>query len=70
MVCGNGPCLRIGVSEAAEGGRANQATCAVFAKAIGILASTVTIVLGQASRRKTLHILGDPKQLIEKLEKL
>ena len=63
-----GPCLRIGVNEPPEDGRANRAVCAVLAEALGIPASAIVVTLGQASRDKTLHIAGNPLLLIEKLE--
>jgi uncharacterized protein YggU (UPF0235/DUF167 family) len=66
----SGPCLRIGVNEAAEGGRANRAACAVLGQAIGMAPSAITVVSGQTSRDKILRITGDPAHLTAKLEKL
>ena len=63
-----GPCLRIGVNEPPEDGRANRAVCAVLAEALGIPTSAVVVTLGQTSRDKTLYIVGNPLLLIEKLE--
>lgn len=65
-----GACLRIGVSEPAEAGRANRSACAVLAEAAGVAPSAVSVVLGQTSRDKTLHIAGDPLSIIPKLETL
>ncbi len=65
-----GPCLRIGVSEAAEAGRANRATCATLAQALGLPGSAVTVAQGQTSRDKTLRITGDAVALGERLEAL
>jgi uncharacterized protein len=65
-----GPCLRIGVSEAAEDGRANRAACAALAEALGVPASTVTVTLGQTSRDKVLHVAGDTSLLESRLESL
>lgn len=67
-VSGLGPCLRIGVSEAAEDGRANRAACAVLAAALGVPTSAVTVALGQTSRDKTLHVSGEAALLTERLE--
>ena len=64
----HGPCLRIGVNEPPEDGRANRAVCAVLAGALRIPISSVTVTLGQSSREKTLHVSGDTSVLIEKLE--
>ncbi len=63
-----GPCLRIGVNEPPEDGRANRAVCAVLAQALHVPTSAVVVTLGQTSRDKTLHIAGNPLLLIEKLE--
>ena len=65
-----GPCLRIGVTEAAEAGRANAAACAVLADALSVPSSAVTVVLGQTSRDKTLHVSGDATLLAERLARL
>jgi hypothetical protein len=56
----NGQRLRIGVAEAAEGGRANRAACATLADALGVARSAVHVRLGAANREKTLHVAGDP----------
>ncbi len=62
--------LRIGVTEAAEDGRANRAACALLASAIGVSAGTVAVALGAASRQKTLHVTGDPAELDRRLQAL
>lgn len=69
-VSGNGPCLRIGVSAAAEAGRANKAVCEVMAEALGISAASVTVMVGQTSRDKTLRVTGDSAVLAERLAAL
>lgn len=66
----NGVCLRIGVNEPAEDGRANRAACAVLAEALHMPRSAVVVMLGQTSRSKTLHVLGDVSLLTAKLEAL
>ena len=65
-----GPCLRIGVTEAAEGGRANAAACAVLAEALSVPNSAVAVALGQTSRDKTLRVSGDSVTLVERLARL
>jgi uncharacterized protein len=65
-----GPCLRIGVSEAAENGRANRAACIMLAKVLDVPASAITVTLGQTSRDKVLHVAGDVSLLEERLESL
>ena len=62
--------LRIGVTAAAEGGRANQAACAALAEALGLASSSVRLTLGATSRQKTLHVVGDPATLGAKLATL
>ena len=66
----HGPCLRIGVNEAAQDGRANRAACALLARALHIPASAVAVTLGQTSREKTLHVAGDAAVLTLVLETL
>lgn len=65
-----GPCLKIGVSEAPEDGKANRAVCAVMAKVLGVPNSAVAVTLGHTSRDKTLHVAGDASELTKKLESL
>jgi uncharacterized protein len=62
--------LRIGVTEAAEGGRANRAACAALAVALGTAQSAVRVTAGAASREKMLHVSGDPALLAAKLAAL
>jgi len=66
----HGPCLRIGVNEAADGGRANRAACAVLADALHVPTSVIAVTLGQTSRDKTLHVAGDSAALTAILETL
>ena len=62
--------LRIGVTEAAEGGRANKAVCDLLAERVGVARSAVTIAAGQTSRDKTVRIAGDPATLAARLDTL
>jgi uncharacterized protein len=66
----DGQRLRIGVAEAAEGGRANRAACAALATALGTAQSAVRLIAGAASREKMLHVTGDPALLAAKLAAL
>jgi uncharacterized protein YggU (UPF0235/DUF167 family) len=66
----DGERLRIGVAEAAEGGRANRAACAILAAALGLPPSAVRLALGATNREKTLHVIGDPASLGVKLAAL
>ena len=67
---GDGERLRIGVTEAAEGGRANRAACAALAAALGIAQSAVRLEAGARSREKLLHVTGDPEVLAARLAAL
>ncbi len=66
----DGPRLRIGVTEAPEGGRANDAVCALMAQALGVARSAVQVAVGATSREKRLHVVGDPATLATRLESL
>jgi len=66
----DGERLQIGVTEAAEAGRANRAACAALADALGLAASAVHLNLGATSREKTLHVSGDPVDLAARLAAL
>ncbi len=59
--------LRIGVAEAAEDGRANRAVCRMVAGLLGVAESSVSVLQGAASRRKTLRAEGDPDGLVRAL---
>ena len=59
--------LRIGVAEAAEGGRANRAVCATLANALSLPPTAVQVAHGATTREKTLHVKGDPVALGTKL---
>jgi uncharacterized protein len=66
----DGERLRIGVTEAAEDGRANRAACATLARALDLPASSVSVTAGATSREKTLRADGDPAILTRLLEAL
>lgn len=66
----DGPRLRVAVTEAAEGGRANEAVCVALARALGVPPGVVTLRAGAGSRHKLLHIAGDPASLAARLDAL
>ena len=66
----DGTRLRIGVTEAAEDGRANRAACAALAGALGVRAGDVSVAQGAASREKTLFVAGEAGMLVARLEAL
>jgi len=53
-----GPRLRLGVAEPAEGGRANQAVVALVARLLSVPAGAVTIAVGDTSREKLVRVTG------------
>lgn len=65
-----GPCLRIGVAEPPEDGKANRAVCALLAAALDVPARDVTVTQGRASRDKIVSVTGDGVLLSRKLESL
>jgi len=69
-LCARGSCLRIGVSEAAEGGRANEAACAELARALALPVSSVAVTVGQTSRDKVMRVAGDAALIAERLARL
>lgn len=66
----DGPRLRIGVTEAAEGGRANQAVTTLLADLLSVPRSAITITHGQTNREKQVRVAGDPTTLAARLEAL
>jgi uncharacterized protein YggU (UPF0235/DUF167 family) len=66
----DGAALRVGVSEPAEDGRANQAICDLLANRLAVPRSAVTIAAGHASRTKRVAVAGDPTALAARLEAL
>jgi uncharacterized protein len=66
----DGERLRLGVTEAAEGGRANDAVRALIADILHLPRSAVTIIAGATSRKKTVRVLGDPAALADRLAAL
>ena len=70
VLSADGPRLRIGVSEAAENGRANKAACAILARAFGVSSSAVTVVMGASNREKAIHVAGDSAILAARLKAL
>jgi uncharacterized protein len=66
----DGPRLRIGVTEAAEAGRANQAVCDLVAEVLAVSRGAVGIAAGAASREKLIRVSGDPAALAQRLRAL
>jgi uncharacterized protein YggU (UPF0235/DUF167 family) len=67
---GDGPRLRVAVTEAPEDGKATRAACIALAEALGVAPSAVQLLHGAAAREKTLQVAGDPAALGARLESL
>ena len=56
--------LKVGVTAAAEKGKANSALIASLSKVIGVPKSSIEIVRGETSRIKTVRVLGLRKEAL------
>ncbi len=62
--------LKLEVTAAPEAGRANQAVCALIAKALGVGRRQVTVARGETSRSKQLEVEGiEAAELKRRLER-
>jgi uncharacterized protein (TIGR00251 family) len=59
--------IRVRVRAVPDKGRANAAVIALFATALGVPKSAVSLTAGAAARQKALHIAGDPRALAARL---
>ena len=59
--------LKVRVTEAPEGGKANAAVVKLLAKAWKLPKSALMITAGAKDRRKTLLVAGDPDELAPRL---
>lgn len=50
--------LKVRVSQAPEGGKANRAICALLASALGVRAKDASVVAGLASAEKVVRVAG------------
>ena len=62
--------LKLRIQARAEDGAANKALTAFLAEAFGLPKSSVNIISGQSSRRKTIMLYGDANGLLKILEKI
>jgi uncharacterized protein len=65
-----GRVLTARVTAPPEDGRANEALLRLLARTWRLPRGDLSIVAGAASRRKTVHIAGDPQQLHDRLAAL
>ncbi len=59
--------LRVWVTAAPEGGRANAAVLKLLARTWRVPKSSLSIVQGAGDRRKVVEIAGDPDSLLPRL---
>lgn len=60
--------LKVAVTAAPEGGKANGAVIALLADAWNMPKSAFSVVAGATDRRKTIHLQGDPHRLMQTLQ--
>lgn len=60
--------LRVAVTAAPERGKANEALLRLLAKRWRLPSTSLSVVSGAAQRRKTLHLAGEPKALLARLQ--
>jgi uncharacterized protein (TIGR00251 family) len=60
-----GDAMKVQVSAAPEGGRANAAVCEVLAASLGVAARQVRVVRGHTSPRKIVEIDGLSAEQVE-----
>ena len=63
-----GVALKVAVTAAPEDGRANAAVVALLAEEWNVPKTTLTVVAGATDRRKTIHLQGDPRRLMQTLQ--
>jgi uncharacterized protein len=64
------PVLKASVTAPPAEGRANDALLALLAKSWGVPRRDLAIVGGAKSRNKTVHVAGDPAELLSRLAAL
>lgn len=64
---GGGLALKVSLTAAAEGGKANAQLIQMLAKQWRLPQSRLTIAVGRRGRLKTLRIVGEPDELLGRL---
>lgn len=59
--------LRLTVTAAPEGGRANGAVIALLAKSFKLPKSSLSIAAGRKARSKTVLVAGDPRDILARI---
>jgi len=65
---GQARALKVAVTAAPEGGKANDAVIALLAREWGVAKSAVSVVSGATGRRKLVEIRGAPQELLARLQ--
>ena len=63
-----GKALKVSVTAAPEGGKANGAVIALLAKEWGVAKSAISVVSGATDRRKLVEIRGPSQDLLVQLQ--
>ncbi|HVO13613.1 MAG TPA: DUF167 family protein [Alphaproteobacteria bacterium] len=66
---GGGVALKVAVTAAPEGGKANAALIALLAREWRVPKSSISVVRGATDRHKTLLVAGASEPLMQQLEK-
>ena len=62
-----GAVLKLAVTAAPQGGKANRAAIRLLSKAWRVPKSSIAVTAGAAERRKTLVVAGEPEALLHRL---
>jgi uncharacterized protein (TIGR00251 family) len=65
-----GVALKVAVTAPPEAGKANDALLGLVAELLDVRRRDVTLALGATSRRKLVHVAGDPAALARRLEEV
>ncbi len=60
--------LKVSVTAAPEGGKANEAVIALLAREWGVAKSAISVVAGATDRRKLVEIRGPSQELLARLQ--
>jgi uncharacterized protein len=60
--------LKVSVTAAPEGGKANDAVIALLAREWGVAKSAISVVAGATDRRKLVEIRGPSQELLARLQ--
>jgi uncharacterized protein YggU (UPF0235/DUF167 family) len=66
----DGVALKLAVTAPPEAGKANDALLGLVAELLDVRRRDVTLALGATSRRKLVHVAGDPAALAQRLEEV